>query len=194
MTADRKRALRADMKARRQVLAADREDAARAATAAAARVMTLDLPPSGVVALYWPLGDELDTRPLADLLQAAGYGLALPVVIGRDQPLIFRTWQPDASLVSGFFNVMTPEDTAELQHPDVIIVPLLAFDAACDRLGYGGGFYDRTLAGLRQAAQKPIMRIGFAFEGQRVDAIPRQSDDQTLDYVVTDQAVYRASI
>ncbi|WP_282601659.1 5-formyltetrahydrofolate cyclo-ligase [Paracoccus sp. PARArs4] len=135
----------------------------------------------GVVAAYWPIRDEADPRPALQDHQGV---LVLPVVTGRDRPLVFREWQPDAPLVRGDFGVSHPGPDAPEMRPDVVIVPLAGFDGQGNRLGYGGGFYDRTLERLR--AQGPVLAMGLAFACQRVEAIPVEPFDQPLDLIVTD--------
>src|SRR5690606_25805829 len=116
---------------------------------AAALLSGLVLPAGVAVSAYWPLPEELDPRPLATRLHAAGHPVGLPVVVARGAPLLFRLWQPGMTLVEGAYRVLTPPPEAPEVVPAVLLMPLLAFDGAGFRLGYGGGFYDRTLAGLR---------------------------------------------
>lgn len=132
------------------------------------------------VAGYWPLPTEADPRPA---LLAHGGPWCLPVVVGRGKPLIFRDWWPGAALVPGPFGVQEPVGAACT--PQVVVVPLLAFDRRGHRLGYGGGFYDRTLAGL---LPRPLA-IGIGFAAQQVDAVPVADTDAPLDLVVTEAGV-----
>ena len=143
-------------------------------------------PPSGiVVSAFWPFRSELDLRPLLYRLHEAGQVIALPVVVAKRAPLLFRLWTPDTSLEVGGFGVSIPPESAPVVEPDWLLVPLLAFDDKGYRLGYGGGFYDRTLAALR--ARKSIFAIGVGYDGQRVDEIPRGADDGRLDAIVTER-------
>lgn len=134
---------------------------------------------------YWPMAEEMDVRPLMIRLHAAGHALALPVVVGKGKPLIFRRWQPGAALGAAGFGLHQPDADAPEVVPDILLVPLLAFDAAGYRLGWGGGFYDRTLAALR--ATRRVIAVGVAYAAQRVDNVPRTERDQRLDWVVTDE-------
>ena len=138
-----------------------------------------------VVAGYWPIGDEIDTRPLLERLAALGCGLALPAVCGR--MLEFRRWMPGDGLVKGPFSTRQPCDKAGAVDPSLILVPLLAFDRRGFRLGYGGGYYDRTLERLR--SDRAVTAIGVAYAAQAVAAVPHDSHDQRLDRVVTEDGL-----
>ena len=143
-------------------------------------------PPKGaIIAGYWPMGDEMDPRPLMLALASRGHAIALPVTPLSGQPLAFRAWAPGGALRPGPMGTSEPAEGA-LVNPDWLLVPLLAFDRAGRRLGYGGGYYDRTLAALPGA--KPI---GIAFAGQQVEAIPEEDFDERLDAVVTETQVIR---
>jgi len=135
-----------------------------------------------VVSAFWPMRTEIDPRPAMKAL-AADHALCLPVVDGPGQPLIFRRWRPGDVLVDGGFGTRVPGET-EVLTPETLIVPLAAFDAEGYRLGYGGGFYDRTLAKLR--AEGTVMAIGFAYGCQEVARVPREATDQRLDMIVTE--------
>jgi 5-formyltetrahydrofolate cyclo-ligase len=140
---------------------------------------------NAVVSGFWPFGPEIDVRPILYHMLAAGHPIALPVVIKRGLPLLFRQWQPGQALVAGSFGVPRPDKGRPELTPEVLIVPLLAFDRAGYRLGYGGGFYDRTLSGLR--AKGRALAIGVAFSVQEVPEIPRDETDQRLDWMVTER-------
>lgn len=144
--------------------------------------------PGAVVAGYHPLPTEIDVLPLLSLLAAAGAVTALPEVTGRGEALRFRRWQPGQPLTDGPFKTVHPPETAAVVTPTAVIVPLLAFDARGYRLGYGGGFYDRTLHGLRAAGQAPLT-IGAAFAGQALAEVPVEGHDEPLDWIVTELAV-----
>ena len=132
---------------------------------------------------YMPMRTEIDPLPA----MAAHQGpVGVPVIIGKGQPLRFREWSPGARMVEGTFKALVPEEGAWVE-PQVLIVPLLAFDARGYRLGYGGGFYDRTLEGLR--ARHPVLAVGFAFSAQEVDEVPTEPTDQRLDAIVTEKGV-----
>ncbi len=140
-------------------------------------------PPAGIViAGFWPLPGEIDIRPLLHALFARGHPVALPVTPARGRPLIFRRWEPDALLAPGQFGTAHPEGP-DLR-PDLLLVPLLAFDRAGRRLGYGAGYYDRTLAGLPDA-----LAIGCAFAAQEMDEIPAGPDDVRLPAVATERGI-----
>ena len=164
-----------------------RPDAARHA----ARVFMSEIPtpPDAVVALYFPINDELDTEPLAAALVEQGTGIALPVTMGKKNPLIFRRYAPGDALVTGAYGEQTPADDADEVTPAIVVAPLLAFTREGGRLGYGGGYYDRTLAALREAG--PVVAVGYAYGAQEVDALPPDPLDERLDWVVTERAAHR---
>jgi 5-formyltetrahydrofolate cyclo-ligase len=141
-------------------------------------------PPGAVVSGFWPLGAEIDIRPLLLALYDQGHPIALPVTPRRGEALTFRGWQPGDVLVPERFGTMRP--VGGILVPDVLLIPLLAFDAAGGRLGYGGGFYDRTLAGLPGR-----FRMGCAFAAQQVDAVPVGPYDIPLDAVATEHGIIR---
>ncbi len=147
-----------------------------------------------VVAGYWPVGFELDGRPLLLGLSAAGWALALPVVTAPDAPLAFRSWRPDDLLVAGGYGIPEPAPSAPLVRPAVVLVPLLAFDRAGHRLGQGAGHYDRTLAALRMPGSAPVLAVGLAFAAQEVPAVPASVHDQRLDWIVTEQGAIRGRL
>lgn len=166
-------------------------DPTRAADAAADLfVGGIELPVGATISAYWPIGSELDPRPLLARLHAKELPLALPVVETRGKPLLFRRWRPDDALIPGGFGTSIPGPTADPVVPDVLIVPLLAFDGDGYRLGYGGGYYDRTLAALRRGGG-PVMAVGFAYEAQQVDTVPRHDGDARLDALVSEQRYRR---
>ncbi|MGG5811921.1 5-formyltetrahydrofolate cyclo-ligase [Falsiroseomonas sp. CW058] len=142
-------------------------------------------PPAGaVVAGFWPMGPEIDIRPLLHALHARGHALALPVTPGRGRPLLFRRWRPGDALARGPMGTSQPGPEAEATVPDWLLVPLLAFDGAGRRLGYGGGYYDRTLAALPGAR-----RLGCAYACQRLDEVPAGPEDMPLHAVATEAGV-----
>ena len=167
-----------------------RKDAhgARATDAAAAltvRALTAFQAQELSIAGYWPLGDEIDCRPLLAALKSTGAQVALPVVAGQGQVLIFRIWTPGDALDQGPFGTAHPGIRAPVVVPRVLFVPLIAFDAAGNRLGYGAGYYDRTIATFRK--ERAITAIGLAYDEQEVDAVPAEAHDQRLDAVMTDR-------
>jgi 5-formyltetrahydrofolate cyclo-ligase len=145
---------------------------------------TIALPPSGIISGTIARGSEMNPQPLLDALRMRGYHIALPVVKGKGTPLIFRLYNPGDELVLGAMNILEPTASVPAVEPDILLVPLLAFDRHGNRLGYGGGYYDRTLAALR--AQKPILATGIAFACQEVAAVPVSSNDARLDKIVTE--------
>ena len=186
---EEKAAFRRKMGERRRALAAAELPSEAGRRAADLFFSQFKLPEGAIVSAYWPMGDELDPRPLIHRAQAAGHAIGLPVVVGKAQPLIFRDWTPETRFVPGGFKTEVPEPSAPEVVPSVLMVPLLAFDLAGYRLGYGGGFYDRTLTKLRSSGR--VTAIGFAYEGQLVDAVPRAEYDQPLDAILTEQVFRR---
>jgi 5-formyltetrahydrofolate cyclo-ligase len=185
---DTKRALRrALLQDRAAVMAAH---AGTARLAIRDRYLTAFDPPAGtVVSAFWPMPGELDLRPLLEALHARGCVCALPVVVGRDVPLEFRRWEPGTALVTSRFGIAEPAADRPVVRPQHALVPLLAFDDEGYRLGYGGGFYDRTLAMLRADGSGQLLAIGVGLEAQRRPALPREPFDERLDRLVTDEAV-----
>lgn len=138
---------------------------------------------------FKPFADEIDVLPLMARLAGEGWRTALPVVAGRNKPLVFRAWAPGEPTVAGIWSIPVPPDSAPEVRPDVLLVPMLAFDRSGFRLGYGGGFYDRTLAALR--AVKPIVAVGVAFAGQEMAEVPREAHDEPLDWILTEHGPSR---
>ena len=138
-----------------------------------------------VIGYYMPFRGEPDLRPLLDTWRDAGAETALPVVVGRDLPLEFRRWWPGAPLSKGALSLPAPDGTP-LCVPQVVLMPPVGFDGQGYRLGYGGGYFDRTLAALKPA---PI-KIGVAFEVSRMASIDPQSYDIAMDFVITERGVY----
>ncbi|MFT9366938.1 MAG: 5-formyltetrahydrofolate cyclo-ligase [Gluconobacter sp.] len=135
------------------------------------------------IAAVWPLAEEVDLRPLCYALSEVGRQVLLPETTPKGFPLIFRRWTPASSMIAGRFGTSHPED--EIDVPDLVLVPFLAFDRFGYRLGYGGGYYDRTLAALNVPA------IGFGFAGQQIDAVPTGPYDIPLKTIVTECGVIR---
>jgi len=172
---DRKAALRRQMKALRTAIVAPDAGAKLAEHVLASGLIT----PGALVAGYWPLPGEIDLLPLLHALHARGHVLALPETPPVGHPLVFRAWAPGETLVAGRFGTMFAPG-AEVT-PEVILVPLLAFDAHGNRLGFGGGYYDRTLAVFGKA-----LRIGCAFAKQEVEIVPVEATDLPLHAVATE--------
>jgi 5-formyltetrahydrofolate cyclo-ligase len=184
-SATSKSELRAAALARRDALpVADRRAAAQAIAAQAFPVPFGD---GTIVAGYSPIRSECDPVPLMRRLAAKGAELALPVVDETGKPLSFAEWHFGAQLVAGPHGILQPRPEVAGVHPDIVLVPLVAFDRRGHRLGYGAGYFDRTLAGLRRAA--PVIAVGIAFAVQEVDAIPADEHDEPLDLVLTERGV-----
>ena len=140
-------------------------------------------PAPAIVSGFLAIGEEIDPLPLLERLIGEGYRVCLPVMEGKGKPLLFRAWSPGDPLAETMWGIREPGPEAPAVEPDILLGPLLAFDATGYRLGYGGGFYDRTLARLR--AMKPVISIGIAFDEQKVDAVPHASYDERLDWILT---------
>ena len=141
-----------------------------------------------VVSAFFPYKSEIDARPLLGKLAGEGWTTCLPVVVAPGVPLIFRRWFPGEPTVPGVWGIPRPTDDALLLEPDVLLVPLMAFDRRGYRLGYGGGYYDRTLELLR--SKKSIVAIGVAYSAQQVDSVPHDSHDHSLDFIMTEKGVF----
>lgn len=176
-----KTALRIRLRAARRRLAAELPDAA---AQAAARLPVERLPPFDTFSLYWPLGSELDPRPLAARLTARGAAAALPVAASRDAPLEFRLWDPAQALHADAFGIPAPPLTAGAAAPELIVAPVLGFSRQGGRLGQGAGHYDRTIANLR--ALRPVFVLGLAYSGQETPDLPIEDHDQRLDAILTE--------
>jgi 5-formyltetrahydrofolate cyclo-ligase len=163
------------------------EDAG-ASRRAAAHVLAAVAPLHAVrtVAGYLPIRNELDPRPAMLALLGLGYRVAVPEVVRPRNPLVFRAWSPETRMEPGRYGIPVPIG-AEAVHPDLVLVPMLAFDRRGHRLGYGGGFYDRTIAALR--ASGPIVVLGFAHAAQEVETVPDSEHDMPLDAIVTEDGL-----
>ena len=181
----KKAELRRDAIARRDALPPDARQAA--AEAIAARAFPLAITPGAIVSGFMPLQSEINPLPLMRKLTEAGARLALPVVGGRGKPLIMREWTFGEPLSAGVWGIREPEPEAAEVEPDILLVPLLAFDRAGYRIGYGGGYYDRTIAQLR--AHKAVIAVGLAYAAQEVSAVPATPRDARLDLVLTEREV-----
>jgi 5-formyltetrahydrofolate cyclo-ligase len=184
----RKAALRAEALDRRAGIPASYAE--QAAEAVAMRLIDeLAIPSGTVVAGYWPLSGELDPRPGLDRLRARGHPLALPRLDGRDQPLVFLAWDAGDVLVQGTFKLLEPDPARPVRVPEVVLAPLLAFDRRGGRLGYGKGYYDRTLSHLQSRSLRPLV-IGIAFADQEIEDVPTGPADVLLDGVITETALH----
>jgi len=157
--------------------------AAHAAHAVKSHLLAAITPNDKTIAGYWPLGDELDCRPALEALYEAGAQIALPVVAGQGEILIFRAWRPGDPLEEGPFGTKHPSGRAAPMQPQILLVPLIAFDRTGQRLGYGAGYYDRTIAALR--AHSTVTAIGLAYDVQEVSAVPTDAHDERLDAMIT---------
>jgi 5-formyltetrahydrofolate cyclo-ligase len=142
--------------------------------------------PVARLGVYWPFQAEYDPRPLIDRLVAAGIAVALPAVVDKKGPLEYRAWRPGEALVDGVWNIPIPEKR-DIVVPEAVLAPLVGFDRFCWRLGYGGGYFDRTLAALRPQPRA----IGVGFEFSAIETIHPQPFDVPMDLVVTEAAVRR---
>ena len=147
------------------------------------------------VAGYWPMRHEVDPRPLMERLHALGHPCALPVTDGADRPLRFRQWTPETVLVPGAYGTSVPAPEVPQIEPQILLIPLLAFDREGWRLGYGGGYYDRTLSALRHAREQGRwlgLAAGLAYADQETSSVPHGPRDQPLDWIVTESAARRS--
>jgi 5-formyltetrahydrofolate cyclo-ligase len=138
-----------------------------------------------LIGFYWPFKGEFDARPLVRSLREQGARLALPVVIEKGAPLVFREWWPGKKLTPGVWNIPVPAE-GEPVTPNALLVPLVGFDEKGYRLGYGGGFYDRTLAAITAATGAKPLAVGVGFELSRLETIYPQPHDVPMDLVVTE--------
>jgi 5-formyltetrahydrofolate cyclo-ligase len=136
----------------------------------------------GILGIYWPFRAEFDPRGLVDWAVAEGRGVALPAVVDKKRPLEYRAWRPGERLVDGVWNIPVPEKR-EVVTPAIVLAPVVGFDLDCYRLGYGGGYFDRTLAAL---SRKPVA-IGIGFGVQEIATIYPQSFDVPMDVIVTER-------
>lgn len=180
---DPKRAARLQAMEARARAAASSPDAA--ADLAKRFLALVPLASGATVAGFWPIGTEIDVRDLLGRLAAADHPCCLPVVVAPGRPLKFRAWSPGAPLVAGPHGTREPRSDRPELRPDVVVVPLLAFDRRGHRLGYGGGFYDRTIHALREAG--PVLTVGVGYAAQEVAMLPDGPYDMRLDMIVTER-------
>ncbi len=178
-----KQQLRAAALAARDALSDEARSAA--AQAIAARGLPFALEPGQVVSGYAPIRNELDPVPLMRVLAAKGARLALPVILARGHSLSFRAWSPGDRLTLGSLGIPEPSPVAAELVPDVMLVPLAAFDRTGHRIGYGGGYYDYTFSHLRKSHH--LIGVGLGFAVQETEAIPALAHDAALDYVLTER-------
>ena len=188
-----KHRLRAEAKTRRDAAAAALDQAGRDLCRAVLAVLDggrIDLPPEAAVSAYWPKGAEIDPRPTIAALQDRGHEVGLPVMDGGDRPLVFRRWRQGEPLHPVGYGLLEPGADAPVLTPRLLLVPLLAFDRRGVRLGYGGGYYDRTLADLR--ARGSAVAVGLAYSVQELPEVPHHQADQRMDWVVTESETIAA--
>jgi 5-formyltetrahydrofolate cyclo-ligase len=178
--------LRAAALAKRDALTDEHRTAA--AQAIASRGLPIEIAPGTVVSGYSPIRSEIDPIPLMRALAAKGIRLALPAVLARGKSLAFRAWSPGDRLMLGPLGILEPSPAAAERVPDIMLVPLAAFDRSGHRIGYGAGHYDYTLAHLRKA--KAIMAIGLGFAAQEITTVPALAHDVALDYVLTETQTF----
>jgi 5-formyltetrahydrofolate cyclo-ligase len=181
-----KATLRATALAARDALSA--EERAAAALALATRGLPFAIAPGAIVSGYSPIRSEIDPVPLMRALAGQGARLALPAVMARGKSLAFRAWSPHDRLLLGPLGILEPSPAAAELIPDIMLVPLAAFDRAGHRIGYGAGHYDFTLAHVRKI--KPIAAIGVGFAVQEIEAVPALPHDVALDYVLTETRAF----
>ncbi len=199
LMADPKPLLRNEMKRRRAAMATAQPLAGdRLAQAVEVAIEALGKWPlaGAVIAGYWPIQSEINPFPLMQMFEDRGYRLALPCLVPADEGyrMIFRRFRIGDALVTGPFDIRQPGDETPAIDPDVVLMPLLAFDERGVRLGYGGGYYDRVLADLRARSLdgRPITAWGVAFSGQQLAEAPFEVHDQRLDDILTEQGVVEA--
>ena len=178
--------LRTAALAKRDALS-DKQRAA-AAKAVAKRGLPFEIAAGSIVSGYSPIRSEIDPVPLMRALAEQGVRLALPAVMARGKSLAFRAWSPNDRLMLGPLGILEPSPAAAEVVPDLMLVPLAAFDRLGHRIGYGAGHYDYTLAHLRKA--KAIAAIGLAFAAQEIESVPALSHDVALDYVLTEKQIF----
>jgi 5-formyltetrahydrofolate cyclo-ligase len=160
---------------------------AQAAETIATRPFPIPVAHGAIVSGFSPLKSEINPLPLMRKLADAGAQLALPVVAGKGKPLIMRQWSFGDPFVAGVWGIREPAPEAPEVDPDILIVPMLAFDRRGHRIGYGAGYYDMTIGALR--AKKPVVAVGIAFASQEIDAVPNTPRDARLDLVLTERGV-----
>jgi 5-formyltetrahydrofolate cyclo-ligase len=181
-----KATLRAEALAKRDALSDDQRVAA--ALAVAKRGLPFEVKPGMVVSGYSPIRNEIDPVPLMRKIAEQGGQLALPAVMARGQSLTFRAWSPNDRMVMGPLGILEPSPAAAEVLPDIMLVPLAAFDRLGHRIGYGAGHYDYTFAHLRKT--KAVRGVGIAFAAQQIKAVPALAHDVALDYVLTETRTF----
>jgi len=187
MPATRSKAeLRASALAKREAISEAKR--VKAALALAKRGLPIEITPGMVISGYSPIRNEIDPVPLMQKLASQGARLALPTINARGKSLIFRAWSPGDRLTLGMLGIPEPSPAASEVVPDIMLVPLAAFDSSGHRIGYGAGHYDHTFAHLRKA--KAVTGIGLAFAAQEIEAVPALPHDVRLDFVLTESGTF----
>ena len=178
--------LRASALAKREAIGDTKRS--KAAQALAKRGLPIEIAPGVIVSGYSPIRNEIDPVPLMQKLASQGARLALPTVTARGKSLIFRAWSPGDRLTLGMLGIPEPSPAAAEIVPDIMLVPLAAFDRIGHRIGYGAGHYDHTFAHLRRV--KAVTGIGLAFAAQEIEAVPALPHDVRLDFVLTESGTF----
>ena len=132
----------------------------------------------------------ISTKPLNDFIHSLGKKICLPVILNNNNSLLFRVYNKSDNLKTGKFNIPEPDDTKEEILPDIILTPCLAFDQYGYRLGYGGGYYDRTFAKFKKISHS-FLTVALAYDGQKINKVIRNQIDQKIDYILTEKKIYR---
>ncbi len=184
--------LRQSAKATRAALPAPARAEASAALAKLGLGFLTTLAPGTIIGGFMPIGEEISPLPLMAQLQARGCVLALPVMRGRTEPLEFRAYSPGDTLATAVWGIREPLPNQPTLQPDIVLTALLAFDNQGYRLGYGGGYYDRTIRALKDS--KPVTTIGLAYDQQWVDAVPHLDYDECLDWILTPSGAHQTTL
>jgi len=195
---ENKAELRKHQAAKRGALKSDHPNASEALMAGGDNLLALAKTHLGdeplMVAGYWPIRSEIDPLPLMRMLADHGVATCLPATHKPETPLIFHQWRVGDPLIDGLYGTSEPVATSPIVIPNVILAPLLAFDQACYRLGYGGGFYDRSLEEIRAIKGQSVIAIGLAYAGQQIDTVPTGPHDAALDGVLTETGLIERQI
>lgn len=184
-----KTALRARMKAVRAGISVAEQQEAAAAIAAQRLAGIAGVVPGAIISGFLSIDSEINPGPLMAELRRAGHPLCLPVIVAKGQPLTFRAFQPGDALKTVQWGIREPTDDKPELLPDIVLTAGLAFDPQGYRLGFGGGYYDRTLRKIRDI--KPVLAIGLAYDVQRIDAVPHLDYDERLDWILTPSGPFR---
>lgn len=182
-----KQKMREDMLRRRAALTEPEKNAAARAVISSF-LGNAPIEPKDRIAGYWPVSGEIDIRMLMEILSEQGHVCCLPVVNKKNGPLEFRHWHKGVAMKISLPGIYEPADDAPIVKPKIIIVPLVAFDAKGYRLGFGKGFYDKTIESM--AKMKDMITIGVGYEFQKVAEVPKEKHDQKLDLVITEKQTY----